>query len=486
MKQQGMLFAFLFFISIIASSQKTKEKAPDRLKDKQDIIASLNSKYDYYKEKAIKIWNYAEVGFKEVKRTALLQQTLKENGFTIQPGVAEIPTAFVASYGSGLPVIGILAEFDALPGMSQQAAPEKKSIEGKDAGQACGHHLFGVASVAAGIEIKKLIEQKKLSGTIRVYGCPAEEGGSGKVYMVRDGLFKDVDVVIHWHPDEHNAVTLASALANKSAKFRFKGIAAHASISPEKGRSALDAVEAMDNMVNMMREHIPQETRIHHIITNGGKAPNIVPDFAEAYYYVRHPQKEVVLNIFDRVVKAAQGAAMGTETEMEYEVIGGTHELLLNKTLADAMQKNLEMVGGVSYTPAEIDFGKKLQSTFNFTYPAIESAIEVKPLKTIAGGGQGSTDVGDVSYAVPTVGLEAATWIPGTPAHSWQAVACGGTDIGIKGMMLASKAMALTALDLFTTPTLITNAKEEFKKNIGDYQYKALLGGRKPALNYRD
>ncbi|HEU5166022.1 MAG TPA: M20 family metallopeptidase [Chitinophagaceae bacterium] len=486
MKQQGMLFVFLFFSSIIALSQKSKEKPPDNSKDKQEIIASLSGKYDYYKEKALKIWDYAEVGFKEEKSSALLQETLKENGFIIQSGVAGMPTAFIASYGSGSPVIGILAEFDALPGMSQQAVPEKKPIEGKNAGHACGHHLFGVASVAAGIEIKKLIEQKKLSGTIRVYGCPAEEGGSGKVYMVSGGLFNDVDAVIHWHPDEHNGVTLTSALANTSAKFRFKGMAAHASMAPEKGRSALDAVEAMDNMVNMMREHVPQETRIHYVITNGGKAPNIVPDFAEVYYYVRHPQKDVVLNVFDRVVKAAEGAALGTETEMKYEVIGGSHDLLLNKTLADAMQKNLEIVGGVSYTPGEIEFGKKLQSTFNFSYPPIESATRVKPLQTMVGGGQGSTDVGDVSYVVPTVGLEAATWVPGTPAHSWQAVACGGTDIGIKGMMVAAKTMSLTAFDLFTTPTLIANAKEEFKKNKGDYQYKALLGDRKPALNYRD
>jgi aminobenzoyl-glutamate utilization protein B len=279
---------------------------------------------------------------------------------------------------------------------------------------------------------------------------------------------------------------MTSALANKSAKFRFKGIAAHAAASPDKGRSALDAVEAMDNMVNMMREHIPQETRIHYIITNGGKAPNIVPDFAEVYYYVRHPNKETVLNVFDRVVKAAQGAALGTETQMEYEVIGGTHDLLLNKTLADDMQKNLDIVGGVSYTPAEIEFGKKIQSTFNFTVPAIETAGHVKPLKMVTDAGGGSTDVGDVSYAVPTVGMTAATWVPGTPAHSWQAVACGGTDIGTKGMMIAAKTIALTAFDLFTTPTLIANAKEEFKKNIGDYKYKALLGDRKPALNYRD
>ena len=377
-------------------------------------------------------------------------------------------------------------EFDALPGMSQQAVPEKEPIEGKMAGHACGHHLFGVASVAAGIEIKNLMEQKKLAGTIRVYGCPAEEGGSGKVYMVRAGLFNDVDVVIHWHPGDGNSVTMTSALANKSAKFRFKGIAAHAAASPEKGRSALDAVEAMDNMVNMMREHIPQETRIHYVITNGGKAPNIVPDYAEVYYYVRHPERDQVLSIFDRVVKAASGAAMGTEITMEYEIIGGTHDLLLNRTLAEDMQQNLDRVGGVSYTTAEVEFAKKIQSSFNFSFPAIGSAAQVKPIKLNRDEGGGSTDVGDVSYTVPTVGMRAATWVPGTPAHSWQAVACGGTEIGTKGMMVAAKTMALTAFDLYTTPVLITKAKEEFIKNKGDYKYKALLGDRKPALNYRE
>jgi aminobenzoyl-glutamate utilization protein B len=299
-------------------------------------------------------------------------------------------------------------------------------------------------------------------------------------------LGQDVDAVIHWHPGDVNEITMTSALANKSAKFRFHGIAAHASMSPEKGRSALDAVEAMDNMVNMMREHIPQETRIHYVITSGGKAPNVVPDYAEVYYYVRHPNKEVVKEIFDRVVKAANGAAMGTETTTDYEIIGGTHDLLLNKTLGELMQTNLEKIGGVTYTAEEIAFGKKIQSSLSFKAPAIESAATIKAFKQVADAGGGSTDVGDVSYTVPTVGLGAATWIPGTPAHSWQAVACGGTEIGTKGMMVAAKTMALTAIDLFTNPANIQKAKEEFIKNKGDYQYKALLGDRKPALNYRD
>lgn len=453
---------------------------------KEKALANLQASYDTYKQTALEIWKYAEVGYKEVQSSALLQKTLKENGFEVQAGVAEIPTAFVATYGSGQPVIGILAEYDALPGLAQEAVPEKKSIAGQKAGHGCGHHLFGVASVAAGIEIKKLIEEKKFSGTVKVYGCPAEEGGSGKVYMVRAGLFNDVDAVIHWHPDNKNQVTMTSALANKSAKFRFRGLSAHASMAPEKGRSSLDAVEAMNYMVNMMREHIPQETRIHYVITDGGKAPNVVPDYAEVYYYVRHPKRADVVEIFDRVMKAAEGAAMGTGTTLEYEIIGGTHDLLINRTLAETMQQNMEKIGGFTYSPAEAEFAKKIQSSFTFSYPDINATKDINALKIITDAGGGSTDVGDVSYVVPTVGCETATWAPGTPAHSWQAVACGGTEVGTKGMMLAAKTMALTAVDLYTNPAIIAKAKEEFKKVKGDYQYQALLGDRKPALNYRD
>ena len=459
----------------------------DAGKWKDESIQNIQSQYPLYKDIALQIWNYAEVGYKEEKSSALLQKTLKENGFDVTPGVAGIPTAFVATYGSGKPIIGILAEYDALPGLSQEATPEKKSIENKNAGHACGHHLFGTASVAAGIEIKKMLEQKKFKGTIKVYGCPAEEGGSGKVYMVREGLFNDVDAVIHWHPDSENRITMTKALANSSAKFRFYGVSSHASSAPERGRSALDAVEAMNNMVNMMREHIPQETRIHYVITSGGKAPNVVPDFAEVYYYVRNPDRSIVQSVFERVVKASKGAAMGTETTTDYEIIGGTYDLLINHTLARAMQKNLEKVGGIKYTPQEIVFGKKIQTSFDFAHPAIDSAAIVKKLKIQEDAGGGSTDVGDVSWTVPTVGLRAATWVPGTPAHSWQAVASGGTEIGVKGLMVAAKTIALTAIDLYTQPLLIEKAKQEFKNARGNnFQYKALLGDRKPALNYRD
>ncbi|CAN5350208.1 M20 family metallopeptidase [soil metagenome] len=479
----------LFFLSccllltaFYSFSQNNNPKTAENLKT--TAAKDIQAGYDDYKKIALTIWDYAEVGYKENKSSLLLQQTLTQQGFAVEAGVAGMPTAFVASYGTGKPVIGILAEFDALPGLSQDTSFTKTPIAGRTSGHGCGHHLFGTGSVAAAIEIKKLLEAGKIKGTIKLYGTPAEEGGGGKVYMVREGLFNNVDVVLHWHPGDKNEVTYSSALAYRSAKFRFYGIAAHAAASPEKGRSALDAVEAMDNMVNMMREHIPQESRIHYVITNGGKAPNVVPGFAEVFYYVRHPERATVETLFDRVTKAAQGAAMGTETKMEYEVIDGTHDLLINKTLAANMQANLEKVGGIIYTPDEIVFAKQLQSTFLGKIPSLDSAAIITPLHTEKN--QGSTDVGDVSYVVPTVGLSTATWVPGTSAHSWQAVACGGKDMGTRAMIAAAKTMTFTAIDLYLKPTLIKKATEEFKVLVGDYKYKPLLGDRKPALNYRD
>jgi aminobenzoyl-glutamate utilization protein B len=487
MKQFIICSLLLASLTSIAQKKSKLDPATAAINaSKEATINALNASYDADKKTALQIWDFAEVGYKEVKSSALHVQHLKEAGFTVETGVAGIPTAFVATYGSGQPSIGILAEYDALPGITQNAVAEKSPAVGKNAGHACGHHLFGTASVSAGIAIKELIAAGKLKGTIKVYGCPAEEGGSGKVFLVRAGLFNDLDAVIHWHPDDVNAVSTTSALANKSAKFKFYGISAHAAAAPDQGRSALDAVEAMDNMVNMMREHIPQETRIHYVITNGGKAPNVIPDFAEVYYYVRHPKRKDVVEIFDRVVKAAEGAALGTGTTMKYDIIGGTHDLLINKTLAEVMQTNLEKVGGVNYTEDEKVFAKKLQPTFIGAPVAVETAATVRPISYISEGNSGSTDVGDVSYAKPTVGLRAATWVPGTPAHSWQAIASGGTEIGTKGMLVASKTMALTAIDLMTNPAIIQKANEEFKASIGDYKYRALLGDIKPALNYRD
>jgi aminobenzoyl-glutamate utilization protein B len=485
MKKTGLLLCALLAGTFCFGQNPIKSK--DLPVVKKNAIARIDKQYDAYKKTALSIWEYAEVGYKEYKSSSLLQEVLTKNGFTVEAGVAGIPTAFVATYGSGKPVIGILAEFDALPGISQQAVPEKKPDPLRTAGHACGHHLFGVASVAAAIELRETMMQTGLKGTIKVFGTPAEEGGAGKVYMVREGFFNNVDVVMHWHPGNRNAANPSSSLANVSAKFRFYGVSAHAAGAPERGRSALDAVEAMNHMVNMMREHIPADTRIHYIITQGGEAPNVVPDFAEVYYYARHPKRDVLAGIFERIKKIADAAALGTETRVEYEIIGGVYDLLPNEPLARLMHGNLTMVGGVTYTPEEVEFGKKIQQSLIGNSPALTTASAIEPFKTDGQGSGGSTDVGDVSYMVPTVGLVTATWIPGVPAHSWQAVACGGTDIGIKGMIVAAKTLALTGIDLLNDSSQIQKAKDDYQKRIGpDFKYSALIGDRKPALDYRD
>ena len=473
MKKFSILLSLLCSM-FIAEGQKTK----------QDVINSIDARYDQYSSSAKKIWDFAEVGFQETQSSALLQQTLKDAGFTLQANVAGMPTAFTATYGSGKPVVGILGEFDALPGVAQQAVPELKPIPGQVAGHACGHHLFGVASAAAAIAVKEWMIANKKTGTLRFYGTPAEEGGSGKVYMVRDGLFNDVDVVLHWHPSSMNSASYGSSLANKTGKFRFYGVASHAAASPERGRSALDGVESMDLMVNMLREHIPQETRIHYVITRGGEAPNVVPAFAEVYYYVRNPKRDNVKSIWERVENAAKGAAMGTGTRVEVEVTGGVYDLLGNETLAKVMDANLRTVGGYTYTEQEKQFATKLQESFKDQAMPLESTQTILPLRSY--DGSASTDVGDVSWVVPTVGLGAATWVPGTAAHSWQAVAAGGTTIGYKGMMVAAKTIALTAMDMFTNPTVIEESWKELRKKRGEtFTYEALIGNRKPALDYR-
>ena len=448
------------------------------------VLKKLDANQKKYADIALQIWDLAEMGYLEEKSSALLQKTLADEGFSIKKGVAGIPTAFVAEYGSGYPVIAILGEYDALPGLSQQAVPEKKTAN-KAAGHACGHHLFGTASTAAAIATKDWLKENKGQGTIRFYGCPAEEGGSGKVYMVREGLFDDVDIALHWHPSSQNAASAGAALANKSAKFRFYGTSAHAAGAPDRGRSALDGVEAMNMMVNMMREHIPQEARIHYVITDGGKAPNVVPNFAEVYYYARHGNRDVVIDIFDRIVKAAEGAALGTGTTMDYEMIGGTHELLPNLTLQKIMHKNLSAIGGVTYTDDEKQFAEKISKTLGYEELDMKRALNIQPYKETARA-YGSTDVGDVSFTVPTVGMGTATWVPGTPAHSWQAVAAGGTSIGVKGMMVAAKTLTLTAMELFSDTKIVEAAKTEFMERRGaDFEYIPLLGDRPPALDYR-
>jgi len=452
--------------------------------NKKDVQKAIDKRAKKYETIAKSIWSWAEVGYQEEKSSGLLKKTLSDEGFNIEAGVAEIPTAFIAEYGSGKPIIGILAEFDALPGISQDVATKRKPIIEGGAGHACGHHLFGTASTAAAIAVKDYLKKSKQKGTVRLYGTPAEEGGSGKIYMVRAGLFDDVDVVLHWHASDRNAANPSTTMANRSAKFRFYGYSAHAAGAPEKGRSALDGVEAMNHMANLMREHIPDDGRIHYIITHGGNAPNVVPDFAEVYYYVRNFNVDILEEMWDRVVKTAEGAALGTSTRMEFEIIHGNRPVLANDVVQRIMYDNLASTGGFAYSRKEQEFAESIYSTLTKPDLEISSANEIQPYAFKRG--KGSTDVGDVSWMVPTAGLRTATWVPGTSAHSWQAVAAGGMSIGMKGMMIAAKTIAGAAVDLYNDPEAIISAKQELIERRGPkFNYYSMLGDRKPPLDYR-
>ena len=469
---------FTIFIILIVSNNFFA------LSNKKDVQKSIEKRAKDYENIAKSIWGWAEMGYLEEKSSALLQKTLSDAGFSIKAGVADIPTAFVAEYGSGLPIIGILAEYDALPGISQEVATERKPILDQEAGHACGHHLFGTASTAAAIAIKDHLKKTGQKGTIRLFGTPAEEGGSGKVYMVRAGLFDDVDVVLHWHAGDRNAASPSTSMANRSAKFRFHGYSAHAAGAPEKGRSSLDAVEAMNHMVNLLREHIPDGSRIHYVITRGGYAPNVVPDYAEVFYYVRDFNVDILEDIWSRVIKTAEGAALGTGTRLEYEIIHGNRPVLANNVVQKMMYDNLVEIGGVKYNRKEKAFAEKIYKTLRSPSLDLSSAKEVQSYEFTKG--KGSTDVGDVSWMVPTAGLRVATWIPGTSAHTWQAVSAGGMSIGMKGMMNAAKTIAGTAVDIYSNPEVVKSAKKELLERRGpNFNYYSLLGERNPPLDYR-
>ena len=449
-----------------------------------DLTALVDARYDQAVALASDLFDYAELGYLETRSAERLADFLEGDGFSVERAVAGIPTAFVAQRGSGGPVIGILAEFDALPGLSQAPVPRRQPVVPDAPGQACGHHLFGGASATAAVVIADWLESTGTAGTVRLYGTPAEEGGSGKVYLTRAGLFDDVDIVLHWHPSDRNIASPESSNGNKSGRFTFRGIAAHAAASPHRGRSALDGVEAMNYMTNLMREHMPSTARLHYVITDGGRAPNIVPERAEVYYYVRHPRPDMVEALFERVVAAAEGAALGTGTRMSYEVMHGNFPLLRNDVLAGVIHGHLKRLGGIDYDEDELEFATTLRKSLFGNLRPLNSTAEIEPFEFRQK--MGSTDVGDVSWNVPTAGFGTATWVPGTPAHSWQAVAAGGMSIGHKGMMLAAKVLAETARSLYTDADLIARARAEFAERRGpNFVYEPLLGMREPPLDYR-
>jgi aminobenzoyl-glutamate utilization protein B len=472
-----------FFCLLLVCS--TCAQSTDAHKHLQKLVAQDSPQWV---EVSKQIWDYAELGYHEQKSSALLQQRLQAAGFTLRSGVADEPTAFVASYGEGKPVIAILGEFDALPGMSQQTVPERSPVIAGAPGHACGHNLLGAGAALAAVAVKQYIEANHISGTLRYYGTPAEEGGEGKVFMVRAGLFKDVDVVLHWHPGDRNAVTNGGALALTSAKFTFHGVAAHAAMAPDRGRSALDAVMLMGTGIEYMREHVPSNTRIHYIITKGGAASNIVPDLAQMELVARSPSSTTLEGIWKRILDVAKGAALMTGTTYEVSEIGSYANIISNDALGRVAQKNLEEAGGFTMSGDEQQFAAVLQKTLNVDpAPSLDRTHEIDPLqRPDPNAPAASTDVGDVSWVVSTIGFETATFVPGVAPHTWQAAATAGMRIGQKGMVVAANALASTALDLLTDPSLVEAAKADFAKELSGKTYRsAIPEGEKPPIDYR-
>jgi len=459
---------------------------------------------DDNKERIIKIsdeiWRFAELGLVEHKSSSLLIKELEKHGFKIERGVAGMPTAFIASYGDSKPIIAIMGEYDALPSLSQKKIPHKEPLEPNKPGHGCGHNIHGASGMAAAIAVRYAMEKYGIKGTIRFYGCPAEENFSGKVFMVREGCFSDVDAAISHHPSSMNGATLKSCLAINSVKFHFYGKAAHAGGSPDQGRSALDAVELMNVGVNFLREHIIQDARIHYIIEKGGSQPNIVPDYARSWYYVRAPEREQVEFIYKWVLDIAEGAAKMTRTELRHEFLGGLYNVIPNRTISETIVRNMREVGLPKYTDEEIRFAEeiaksipletKIEALRRTKRPGWENLIDKLIDDEIPdpwGEGDvshGSTDVADVSWQTPTVEFSTATWILGTPGHSWQAVAQSGVGLGHKSLIFAAKVMATTAIDLMTDEDLLNEAKEEFKRRLKGRRYEPPIPpGMKPPLD---
>lgn len=449
--------------------------------NKKQVLSSIEKHASKLIETSDKIWAHAEIAFQETESYQELANLAEANGFKVERGVAEIPTAFVATYGSGSPVIGILGEFDALPGLSQKAVPHKDPLmEGKP-GHGCGHNLFGTASLGAAIAIKELIEQGKLKGTIKFFGTPAEEKFFGKLWMIRAGLFKDVDVVMDWHPGAETKAAVQTGLALVDFTVEFKGQAAHASADPWNGRSASDALELYTTGINYYREHVKPTVRIHYHIQDGGQVVNVVPDYSRLWVRVRDVKREGMNEVYARVKKMAEGAAIMANVDYEVKLVSGIYEVLVNRTGAGYLQKNLEFLGPLTYTPEETDFAKKIQQATGKPQVGLHSKVEpLEETKENAGGG--STDVGDVSWVVPTIRLSAATAPIGTPWHSWAVVACGGMSIGHKGMLHASKALALTMVDLYEDPKKVETIKAEFKQRKGDHVYSGLVPDGPPPI----
>ena len=448
---------------------------------KKEVIASVEIQKEELITVSDKIWAAAEIAFQEKVSAETLIAYAKANGFNVEEGVADTPTAFIASYGSGKPVIGILGEFDALPGISQKAVPEKTPLVQGAAGHGCGHNLFGTASLGAAVAIKNLIAEGKLKGTVKFFGTPAEEKYFGKLWMARAGLFDDLDACLDWHPADHTEADVQSSLALVDFKVEFFGQTAHASADPWNGRSASDALELYTHGINSFREHIKPTVRIHYHIQDGGQVVNVVPDYSRIWVRVRDTKREGMNEVYERVKKMAEGAAILADVDYKISLISGIHEILPNRTGGAAVQKNLEALGDLTYTKSETAYAYKIQEATSKPKLGINGKITpLKPTEEHPMGG--STDVGDVSFLVPVVRLGVTVAPEGTPWHSWAVVACGGMSIGHKGMVYAAKALGMSMIDLFTDKQLLQDVKDEFKMRKGEYQYEAMLPSGPPPV----
>lgn len=478
MRASMLLFVFAL---VVPATHAADQDSPAQV----DLLKQIDSMRDDLVKCNQDIWAYAEVGLQETRSAARLVGMLKKAGFKVKEGVSDMPTAFVAEYGSGAPIIGILAEYDALPELSQEAVGTRKPAEGRTSGHGCGHCALGTASIGAAISIKEIYEKHKLKGTIRVYGTPAEETLIGKVYMTLDGQFKDLDACLHWHPGSQNRIYYSIGKAAISAKFSFTGLPSHASGSPDRGRSALDGVELMNIGANYMREHVKETSRIHYVITNGGSQPNVVPAAAEVWYYVRANNHDDMEKNFEWLMEIAEGAARMTRTKMQVRIDTDCHEIIPNLPLSKMILKNFKKVGPPKFDKADELLAKDLQvslrNDFGLKDPKVlADSIEEIPEKPYADGG--STEVGDVSWHVPTSGLTAACFAANSPGHSWQNVAAVGSPIGHKGMMTATKVLALSTLELLQDPQAVKDAKADFEKRMKDRKYttKVPMGQKAP------
>lgn len=448
---------------------------------KKEVIASVETQKDELITVSDKIWAAAEIAFQEKVSSQTLIDYARANGFDVEVGVAETPTAFVATYGSGKPVIGILGEFDALPGISQKTVPEKTPFKEGAAGHGCGHNMYGTASLGAAVAIKNLIAEGKLKGTVKFFGTPAEEKFFGKLWMARAGLFDDLDACLDWHPADTTEADVQSSLALVDFKVEFFGQTAHASADPWNGRSASDALELYTHGINSFREHVKPTVRIHYHIQDGGQVVNVVPDYSRIWVRVRDTKREGMNEVYEHVRKMAEGAAIMADVDYEINLISGIHEILPNRAGGVAVQENLETLGPLSYTFEELDFAYKIQEATS--KPKLGINGKITPLKPTAEHPMGgSTDVGDVSFLVPVVRLGVTVAPEGTPWHSWAVVACGGMSIGHKGMVYAAKALSMSMVDLFTDSKLLQEVKDEFKMRKGDYQYSPMLPPGPPPI----